>query len=384
MKRKPESIKILIIENSIDLTGALISILNSVKYISNRFSISFALNKKSHIKEYLVKRKINITTYRFLEVQKSLNIFLYLPFLFYNTLKILHIIKKNDIQIIHVNDIYNMVGVLVKIFRPKIYLIYHVRLLNNSYVSPLYNIWSFLIHKYADRIICVSKAVSESFPYHSSKLTILYDAIALPKMTLNQDHTHEEDPIKLYYIGNYVKGKGQDLALKAYIEARKINTKLSLYFVGGTLGKKKNLAFKNSLKTKVNQANLNDSVSFLDQSNNIGEYYQKADIILNFSENESFSMVCLEALAYSKPLIATNSGGPSEIIDNELDGLLIPNKDIRQMKDAILKLSSNQALRNKFIKNGPVKVKERFNIEESAARLEGLYQNGILYSGRKQ
>jgi len=376
--------KVIIVDNSMQNTGAFKSILGYASVLSPKIKFYFALNKKSTIKGNFYKSDIKVIPCSFVEIQKNINLIFYLPYLLYNTAKLIRYIKKNEIQIIHVNDIYNMVGVLVKIFRPKTYLIYHVRLLNNSYVSPLYNIWSFLIHKYSDKIICVSNIVAKSFPYESSKIIVLYDSIAPPKLNSDQNQRYEENDIKLYYIGNFIKGKGQDLAIMAYIEARKINSKLSLYFVGGTLGKKKNLAFKNALIKKVNEANLGNSVTFLDQSNNIEEYYKKADIVLNFSENESFSMVCLEALAYGKPLIATNSGGPAEIIDNELDGLLIPNKDINQMKEAILKLSSNQALRNKFIKNGPIKVKERFNIEESAKRLEDLYLIAILSFRRKQ
>jgi glycosyltransferase involved in cell wall biosynthesis len=122
---------------------------------------------------------------------------------------------------------------------------------------------------------------------------------------------------------------------------------------------------------------MDDNISFQNHQEDMGEIYRKADILLNFSENESFSMVCLEALAYGKPLIATNSGGPAEIIDNGIDGLLIPNKDIDKMKDAILELSSDQFLREKFALNGPLKVRKRFNFEEQANKLGAIYQKGI-------
>jgi glycosyltransferase involved in cell wall biosynthesis len=64
------------------------------------------------------------------------------------------------------------------------------------------------------------------------------------------------------------------------------------------------------------------------------------DVVLNFSEAESFSMTCAEAGFYGKPVIASKCGGPEEIIDDGKTGLLVQNKNRQQMEEAMLQLAA--------------------------------------------
>ena len=70
----------------------------------------------------------------------------------------------------------------------------------------------------------------------------------------------------------------------------------------------------------------------------ISEEYLDAAIVLNFSESESFSLTCLEAMFYGRPVIATRSGGPSEIIDHNESGILVDVKDVDAMANAMTNL----------------------------------------------
>ena len=72
------------------------------------------------------------------------------------------------------------------------------------------------------------------------------------------------------------------------------------------------------------------------------------DIVLNFSEAESFSLTCLDALNYGVPLIATDCGGPAELFEAGQSGLLVPNRDVPAMAAAMEELAANVALRQRF------------------------------------
>jgi glycosyltransferase involved in cell wall biosynthesis len=370
--------KVLILDNSIAVTGAFKSIYTFAVALKNKFEFSFGINKKSVIKDHLKKEHFQLLELSFLEIQKNIRIIFYAPVLIYNSLKIARYIKRNHIDILHVNDIYNMSGVLIKIFNPNLFLIYHIRLLKNSYVSILYKLWGRLINIFANRIICVSRIVADSYPFDSSKTTVIYDSIHIDKIHTELKPPDNSNLIQLYCIGNYTERKGQDLALKAFSKAIRIRPNLRLSFVGGTLSKQKNRRYKNQLMKTTNNLGLSKFVAFHDVSYNIEEDYANANIILNFSENESFSMVCLEALAYGKPLIASKSGGPEEIIDNNKNGILIPNRDIDRMSDAIIKLSDCKDLMDKFSKNGPVKVAEKFNVNINKKKLQRVYNQEIF------
>jgi glycosyltransferase involved in cell wall biosynthesis len=365
--------KVLILDNSIAATGAFNSIYIFSNALKNQFQFTFGITKKSILKDRLASENFQLLELPFLEIQRNYRILFYFPVLIYNSIKTAQYLKRNHIDIIHVNDLYNMTGVFIKIFNPGLFLIYHIRLLNNSYVSFLYRLWGKLINKFADQIICVSGIVADSFPFDPNKTRIIYDSVDVKKIRFESKSPINRELIELYYIGNYIQGKGQDLALEAFSKAVKIKKNLRLTFIGGTLSKNKNIRFKNQLIKTSSNLGLSHLITFRDLSQNIEEDYSKADIILNFSENESFSMVCLEALAFGKPLIASESGGPEEIIDNNEDGILISNRDIDKMSDAIIKLSGNKDLMNKFSENGPVKVAEKFNVKINKEKLQKVY-----------
>ena len=87
-----------------------------------------------------------------------------------------------------------------------------------------------------------------------------------------------------------------------------------------------------------------------------------ADIVLNFSESESFSHTCLEACAYGRPIIATRCGGPEEIVATMVcRACWCHVKDVQTMGAALLRLSKDQALRDSMGQAGRRIVHERFS-----------------------
>jgi len=99
----------------------------------------------------------------------------------------------------------------------------------------------------------------------------------------------------------------------------------------------------------------------------------KADLVLNLSESESFSMVCLEALKAGAPLVASDCGGPGEIIEHMRSGWLVPNRDVVAAADAIETLATDRGLRNRFRLEGRKRARSKFDVRENARQLSGLY-----------
>src|SRR5690606_36689138 len=93
------------------------------------------------------------------EISKSWTIIFYLPLLIYNSWRLLQYIKRNSISIVHVNDLYNMTGGVIKILRPSLKLISHVRLPSGSSAGLLYRFWVAIIGEMADHLIVVPECV---------------------------------------------------------------------------------------------------------------------------------------------------------------------------------------------------------------------------------
>jgi glycosyltransferase involved in cell wall biosynthesis len=180
--------------------------------------------------------------------------------------------------------------------------------------------------------------------------------------------------VRLLYLSNYIRGKGQDLALDAFGQAYAQNSSLRLHFVGGDMGMAKNQEFRHELEAKTLAAGLQDVVQFDGFAANTEAAMKTHDIVLNFSEAESFSLTCLDALYYGVPLIASDCGGPAELFENGKSGLLVPNRDVSAMTAAIVRLAADEPLRRQFSQASRRFVREKFAPSGSYELLAASYR----------
>lgn len=371
-----KKVNILIVENSVHFTGAFRAITTLTEYLNDDLNFHYCLPARSELKD---KIKVPVVTFPFVEIRKSLkSLLLYIPLLFINSWRIIQYCKENRIQVIHVNDLYNLCGVVIKWWRPSFKVVYHVRLMPQSYGKRFYSIWKNLIARYADSIICVSLAVHKatSFPLH--KTNLIYDTHE-PKDELPFENRIKQTPqIRFVYLANYIAGKGQNYAIEAF---RLVNRKFpesSLVFAGSDMGLAVNKRFKKQLKERCNDYGLQHSVTFNSFVDDTINFIRSGDVLLNFSDCESFSMTVLEAMYAGIPVIATNSGGPAELIEHEETGLLVPVKDVAAMANAMLKLAENAPLKNTMAAAARIRAYKKFSIVESAGKLATVYRSLVF------
>lgn len=366
--------KVLLIDNSQQITGAFRSIRSFIKKLNHRINFYYAVQEGcwTSIEDIPANRLVK---FNFLEIRKNLSSIGYLPQLIINTLRASALIRSNSIDVVHVNDLYNMVGVCLKFLHPNIKLIYHVRLRRSSYAQNLYSFWVWALKHCADVIICVSNTVEKDAGFSTEKVIIIYDGILESWYNHAISPDHENLHLLFLYVANYIPGKGQDHALRAFDIARREIGNIKLKFIGNTGSIPKNLTYFNKLKQFAQNNGLEEVVEFGDFSPNVSDEMASSDVVLNFSESESFSMVCLEALACKKAIIATRSGGPEEIIRDKINGVLLENRDVLAMGKAIVKLASSPKLRKSFSENAHIDFKTKFNINILAENLLRIYSS---------
>jgi L-malate glycosyltransferase len=368
--------RILIIDNSSGVTGAFNSIFNYTQILAHQYEFHFCLPNNSLAIEILKNKEVPYIALPFIELSKSWRAFFYFPALFSNTWRLRVYCKKNNIRIVHVNDLYNMTGVLLKTLLP-IKIIYHIRLLPTSYIGKAYKWWIKIISTQADVLLAVSNATIKSASEFTEKhIYLLYDTIGitLPIVPLLERH---DDRVEFLYPANFTLGKGQQYAIMAMEKVVATYTKVHLTFVGGTFDKKANKEFKDQLQHEIDQRNLRNYITLGAFEKDLLSRITRSDIVLNFSESESFSMVCLEALSCERALIATDSGGPSELFENNLSGILVPNRDIIKMADAMILLAHDSTLRKGMGQAGRRFVSEKFDPQLQASNLNEYYA-GLL------
>ena len=127
------------------------------------------------------------------------------------------------------------------------------------------------------------------------------------------------------------------------------------------------------MKKFSNELGLNNKVLFLGFKDNPYKYMRIADVFVLSSKWEGFGNVIVEAMASGTPVISTNcNSGPSEIINNNENGVLVPVGDSERLSHNIIELLCNQDLRNKYILKGSERA-EDFHAKIIAMEYEKLF-----------
>jgi glycosyltransferase involved in cell wall biosynthesis len=85
-----------------------------------------------------------------------------------------------------------------------------------------------------------------------------------------------------------------------------------------------NRAYERHLRETVEQLELGDAVAFLGQRADLPELLRALDVLILPSWEEPFGIAVIEGMAMGLPVVATNTGGPSDVITHGVDGLLLP------------------------------------------------------------
>jgi glycosyltransferase involved in cell wall biosynthesis len=88
---------------------------------------------------------------------------------------------------------------------------------------------------------------------------------------------------------------------------------------------------------------LNDVVRMVGKQSNVPDWMGAMDVVVHASQREPFGIVVVEAMALGKAVVATEPGGPEEIVNDGLDGLLAPWNEPDALAKAILHLLQNPA-----------------------------------------
>ena len=119
-----------------------------------------------------------------------------------------------------------------------------------------------------------------------------------------------------------------------------------------------------------------DKVIFFGNSNEIDMILSYTDLFLLPSETESFGLAALEAMAWSVPVISSNSGGLSEVNFEGISGYLSDVGNIDEMFENALRILKNDSVLAEFKKNA-LSVAKQFDIKNILPLYEDLYQKAI-------
>jgi glycosyltransferase involved in cell wall biosynthesis len=183
-------------------------------------------------------------------------------------------------------------------------------------------------------------------------------------------------------IGNVRPWKGQKYFVDAFIELSRQYQDLYGLVVGGW--GLDDQTFQASLAETVQRERLRERVKFLGYRTDVPDLLSILDIIVHAStKTEPFGMVILEAMAARKPVVATESGGPVEILNRGECGLLVRPKDGTAIAEACRRYLQDPGFALEKVEQAYNRVRQHFHIRETVERTIDLFE-GILSGFRTE
>jgi len=150
-----------------------------------------------------------------------------------------------------------------------------------------------------------------------------------------------DEPV-ITLVGGLVDWKGQDVLLDAAPRILERYPHAHLLLVGGAYGKDR--AFADEIARRAAAPALEGRVRLLGMRGDVPDILALSTIVLHASTKpEPFGRTFLEGMALGKAVIASNEGGPLDVIEDGVDGLLIPPRDPQRLADAVLRLLDQPA-----------------------------------------
>ncbi|MBF6209869.1 glycosyltransferase family 4 protein [Nocardia puris] len=223
-------------------------------------------------------------------------------------------------------------------------------------------------------LIANSRATERSLPTRRVPTVVAYPGIEF-------DADHERSPQRppadtvVAIVGRLTPWKGQDVALRA-LAATTIRPRRVLV-VGGTFFGEQD--FRAELEALAAETGL--PVAFTGHVDDPAALMREADILVHCSVlAEPFGQVVVEGMRAGCAVVAADAGGPAEIVESEVDGLLVaPRHD--DLVRALDRLIGDRGLRIRLGERARVHAR-RFDITDSAAVVAGFLTTTVHGAGR--
>lgn len=196
----------------------------------------------------------------------------------------------------------------------------------------------------SDKIIVNSNHTRNSliaYDVNPSKIKIIPLSINCIPLAKNKRLPIDNRRIQIIFVGNISLAKG----FQYFAEAQKILSDKYEFIAIGALDLPKELFIKHKWNVKL--------VGRIDKVS-LEKYYQEASVLVFPTLSDGFGQVQLEALSFGMPVVATENC--ASVVTSGLDGEVIPIKNTQAIAEAILKITSNEAIYEEYSINALKKV----------------------------
>lgn len=202
-----------------------------------------------------------------------------------------------------------------------------------------------LLSRFTGHTVAVSNALRENLvdrlKSSPSRTRTIYNPVVTKAPAKPRAKPAKEKAPNILAAGRLIPQKHFDTLIKAFAALPDKKSTLTILGRGPA---------RDDLEKLVDELGLKKRVSLPGFMPNPTSYFKKANCFAMPSDKESFSLVIIEAFSFGLPVVATNNGGPVELINNPALGELVEVGDVAALSDALarqLKAPANFAVRRK-------------------------------------
>ena len=238
----------------------------------------------------------------------------------------------------------------------------------NSNYSFLYRVDS-LATEYQKYIISDNKYIYNFFKNHYPNISSNYNLLYLgleDRSDKIDTFSNKKDPmIEILFIGRMEHRKGVDLLLSVIPDLCEKYSNILFRFVGKDTGcaPGEQISYKQHFLNKIHNKSYSNRIIFEGVVEDTTIYYNNCDIFIAPSRFESFGLIYVEAMIFSKPIIACNVAAVPEVVKDGITGLLASVDDVNSLKQCLITLIENKNLREKMGKAGRERYEKLFTAE---------------------
>lgn len=288
--------------------------------------------------------------------------------------KIIKIIEKEQIDIIHPNTFKAGILSIIASKFTNVPVIFHAR--SSRYYSS-HGWLDDIIFNNSYKIIANSEFTKKSFSKWEKKIQIIYSGIDFEEFSINNKKINSNNIINASdkNIIGFIARISPRKRLEDVLYAAKDIVKLfpnTIFFIVGEYEPGHKDYYLN-MKKLTKSFGLSKNITFCGYRDDIPSIINLLDILVLPAVNEPLGRVIIESLFMRTPVIGSDSGGIPEIILPNETGLLVPPKKPKELAKAIYKLIKDKKYATKLAIKGQKYVKRKFSANIITKQEEKLY-----------
>lgn len=369
-------VRVMFVEFKDFYGGGQVFLKNLAKGIHREEFESYVVSvRNSRLEEALKSTHVSHYQMRLGRIQNTRNLFV----LFRNVLervvptaRLIRFIRKHSIDMVCANDLYSYLASYgaAALTRTPVVLVAHM----SSYSD---NLFLKFILRSADRIVAVSEAVRARLvafePACAPKAVTIENGVEMASETSRQlrDSTRtawgvSEGGLVVGMVGRLSHEKGADVFLQAAAELLKSRPTTKFVLVGEG---------PEEQKTRENARSLGieSSVVFAGFRDDVSAVLAAIDIVVIPSRTEGLPLILLEAMSSGKPVVATNTGGIPDVLQEGVNGRLLPAADPLAFARAIAELLDDPSARHRMGMNARKTAEGRFSVDRMIEAYERVF-----------